>query len=173
MATELEVEIPRGVDNGMSMRLDSQGHAGLPGEQRGDLLVVFKVAGATTCSGRDGPHLICKVPVTFSQAALGGALEIPTLTGPMTHELEPGTQSATVLRFPGRGIFDYRARQVGDLHVQVNVETPRNLTKRQEELLRELAEIDQKQVSSERQSFLTRLRGFFTPPTPAKDGKGH
>jgi molecular chaperone DnaJ len=172
VATEIEVEIPRGVDNGMSMRLEGQGHAGLPGEGRGDLVIVFKVAEHELLK-RDGSHLVCKVPVTFSQAALGGPIEIPSLTGPVTHELEPGTQSATVLRFPGRGIFDYRARQVGDLHVQVNVETPRHLTKRQEELLRELAEIDQKQVSSERQSFFGKLRGFFTPPTPAKDGKGH
>ncbi len=169
---EIEVEIPRGVDNGMSMRVEGQGHAGLPGEQRGDLLVVFKVAEHDLLK-RDGPHLVCKVPLTFSQAALGGPIEIPTLNGTMTHELEPGTQSATVLRFSGRGIFDYRARQVGDLHVQLNVETPRNLTRRQEELLRELAEIDQRQVSPERQSFFSKLRGFFTPPAPAKDGKGH
>ena len=166
--TEMEVEIPRGVDNGMSMRLEGQGHAGLPGEHRGDLLVVFKVAEHELLK-RDGPHLICKVPVTFSQAALGGPIEIPTLNGTMTHELEPGTQSATVLRFAGRGIFDYRARQVGDLHVQLNVETPRNLTRRQEELLRELAEIDQRQVSPERQSFFINLLGFFTPAAPSID----
>ena len=156
----------------MSMRVEGQGHANLGREPRGDLVVAFRVAEHDLLK-RQGPHLVCKVPVTFSQAALGGAIEIPTLTGRITHELEPGIQSGTVLRFPGRGIFDYRARQVGDLHVEVIVETPRHLNKRQEELLRELAEIDKSKVSPERQSFFSKLSSFFSPQNSAKEGKVH
>jgi molecular chaperone DnaJ len=166
---DLDVEIPRGVDTGMYSRLRGQGHAGPPGRPRGDLLVHYKVREHPLWK-RDGPHLICRVPITFSQAALGGSLEIPTLTGPFTHPLQRGTQTGEVLRFPGCGIFDARTRQTGDLLVQVVVETPRNLTRRQEELLRELAEMEQGAAQPERRGFLDKVRDFFTGGPPRKDG---
>jgi molecular chaperone DnaJ len=157
---EVEVEVPRGVDTRQYFRLNNQGHAGQPGRPRGDLVCHVKVKEHPLFT-REGPHLLCRVPVTFSQAALGGPVEIPGLEGSFTHTIDRGVQSGTTLRFPGRGVFDYRARQVGDLLVQLVVETPRNLTPRQEELLREMAEIEQKQVSPERKSFFEKLRGFF------------
>jgi molecular chaperone DnaJ len=157
---ETEIEIPRGVDNQQYLTLRNQGHAGQPGRPRGDLVVHFKVK-EHPLFVREGPHLICRIPITFSQAALGGPIEVPALEGSFTHTLERGVQTNTTVRFPGRGVFDYRARQAGDLIVQLVVETPRQLTPRQEELLRELAEIDQKQVSPERKSFFDKIKSFF------------
>jgi molecular chaperone DnaJ len=166
---EIDVDVPRGVDSGTYTRLRAQGHAGAPGRPRGDLLIVYKVREHDLLK-RDGPHLICRAPITFSQAALGGAIEVPTLDGILTHELPRGIQTGEVLRFPGRGIYDARSRQTGDLLVQVVVETPRQLTPRQEELFRELAELDQKHVTPERRSFLDRLRDFFRGGPAKKDG---
>jgi molecular chaperone DnaJ len=114
---------------------------------------------------REGPHLLCQVPITFSQAALGGDLEVPTLDGTLTHKLKRGTQSGEAFRIPNQGMPSLRGGRRGDLIVQVVVETPRNLTKRQEELFRELAELDQKHVPPQRKSFLDKLRSFFTPET--------
>jgi molecular chaperone DnaJ len=107
------------------------------------------------------------VPVTISQAALGAEIEVPTLDGPIKHTLKRGVQGGDVARIGGRGVPHLRGGgRVGDLLVQVLVETPRNLTKRQEELFRELAEIDQKHVSPERKSFLDKLKQFFTTTEP-------
>jgi molecular chaperone DnaJ len=87
---------------------------------------------------------------------------VPTLDGVASHPLKRGTQTGEVIRIPGKGMPDVRGRGRGDLLVQVMVETPRQLTKRQEELYRELAEIDQKQVSPQRKSFFEKLRSLFT-----------
>jgi molecular chaperone DnaJ len=156
----LDVAIPAGVDNGTAVRLSGEGEAGDPGGQRGDLYCVVRVR-EHALFRRDGSSLICQVPITFSQAALGSDLEIPTLDGPITHSLKRGTQSGDVVRISGYGMPSLRGGRKGDLLVQIVVETPRQLTKRQEELLRELAELDQKHVSPERKSFLDKLRDFF------------
>jgi molecular chaperone DnaJ len=162
----IEVHIRAGVDTGDRMRLSGEGEAGATGTPRGDLYCVVKVR-EHPFFRRDGPHLICQVPITFSQAALGGELEIPTLDGPITCTLKRGTQPGEVVRIAGKGIPDLRVRgRCGDLLVQVMIEVPRALTKRQEELLRELAEIDQKHVSQQRKSFLEMLKEFFTTKAP-------
>jgi molecular chaperone DnaJ len=156
----LSVAIPAGVDNGTAVRLGGEGEAGDPGAPRGDLYCVVHVKEHPLFQ-RDGPHLICQVPITFSQAALGAEIEVPTLDGPMSHSLKRGTQSGDVLRINGRGMPSLRGGRKGDLLVQLVVETPRQLTKRQEELFRELAELEQKHVSPQRKSFLDKLREFF------------
>ncbi len=157
----MEVNIPPGVDTGTRIRYGGEGAAGDPGAPRGDLYCVVRVREHAIFQ-RDGGNLICQVPITFSQAALGGDIEIPTLGGPFNYRLKAGTQSHEVLRVQGYGMPALRGGRAGDLLVQVIVETPRTLTKRQEELLRELAEIEHKHVSPERKSFLDRLKGFFT-----------
>jgi molecular chaperone DnaJ len=167
----LEISIPPGVDNGTAVRLNGEGEAGDPGAPRGDLYCLVRVREHPLFQ-RDGPHLICQVPITFSQAALGGDLEVPTLDGSITHPLKRGTQSGEIVRIAGRGMPGLRGGRKGDLLVQVVVETPRSLTKRQEELLRELAELDQKHVSPERKSFLEKLRDFFSGNELNKDSGG-
>jgi molecular chaperone DnaJ len=156
----LEVTVPAGVDNGTAIRLSGEGEAGDPGAPRGDLFCVIQVRNHPLFQ-RDGQHLICQVPITFAQAALGAEIEVPTLDGPHMHTLKHGTQSGDVLRISGRGMPSLRGGRKGDLLVQVLLETPRHLNKRQEELFRELAELEKSHVSPQRKSFLDKLRNFF------------
>lgn len=165
----IEIHIPAGVDNGNRVRVPGEGEGGAPGGRRGDLYCLIRVREHPLFQ-RDGGHLICRVPVTFSQAALGAEIDVPTLAGTIKHALPRGTQGGDLLRIPGKGMPtvrpDGRAGRTGDLIVQVIVETPRNLTKRQEELFRELAEVEQKNVSPQRKSFLDKLKEFFTADNP-------
>ena len=164
----LPISIPPGVDTGTRVRFSGEGEAGEPGAPRGDLYVEVRVREHPLFQ-RDGPHLVCQVPISFSQAALGGEIEVPTLEGPITHPLKGGIQSGEVIRLKGRGMPRLHGGRPGDLVVQVIVETPRNLTRRQEELFRELAEIDQRHVSPQRKSFMEKLRDFFkAEPAPDK-----
>jgi molecular chaperone DnaJ len=160
----LSLGFPPGVEDGAGYRLRGEGHAGAPGGPRGDLLYRIRVREHAIFE-RDGPNLICRVPITFSQAALGSDIEVPTLDGTIKFPLPRGTQTNEAIRIPGRGMPAARGRP-GDLLVQVIVETPQKLTKRQEELLRELAEIDQKHVSPQRRSFLDKLRDLFAGEAP-------
>ncbi len=117
---------------------------------------------------RNAQDLHCEVPVTFSQAALGRPIEVPTLDGSFIHQnLKRGTQSGDEVRIHGKGMPHLRGGRPGDLVVHVRVLTPRTLTKRQEELLHELEEIDGTEVPPERKSFLERIREFFTPDEAA------
>jgi molecular chaperone DnaJ len=166
----LEITIPPGVDNNTQIRHRGEGEAGEPGGARGDLYVIIRVREHPLFE-REGTHLIAKVPVTFSQAALGGEIDVPTLTGTMKHPLPAGIQSGELVRIPGQGMPQLNSNRVGDLVIIVQVITPRNLTKRQEELLRELAEIDHKNVAPERKSFFDKVKEFFSsePASPKTD----
>src|SRR5436309_10380111 len=126
----LEVGIPPGVDSGNRIRLSGEGEAGAPGGPRGDLYCVVHVREHPMFQ-RDGQHLICRVPIAFSQAALGGDIEVPTLAGTITYPLPRGTQTGEVIRIPEKGMPALRGGRYGDLLVQVVVETPQKLTKRQ------------------------------------------
>ncbi len=114
-------------------------------------------------------ELICQVPISFAQATLGAVVEVPTLDGREHLEIPRGTQSGEILRIKGRGMPDIGGRSRGDELVEVVVETPRHLTPRQEELLREFAEIEHEQVSPRRRSFFEKLRDYFTEETDAED----
>lgn len=165
----LEVAIPAGVDTGNRIRVPGEGEAGDPGAPRGDLFCAIRVREHPLFQ-RDGPNLVCQVPITFSQAALGGEIEIPTLDGTMDYRLKRGVESGEVVRVPGKGMPSLRGGRRGDLLVQVVLETPKNLSKRHEELFRELAELDHKHVSPRRRSFMEKLRSFFAPEVTAPDG---
>jgi molecular chaperone DnaJ len=148
----LDVNIPPGVDTGVTLRVPGEGEAGAPGAPPGDLF----------CQLRDGQDLHCEVPITFSQAALGASIEVPSLEGKMlTQTVARGTQSGDQVRIHGKGMPHVRTGRRGDLVVHLRVVTPSNLTKRQEELLRELAVLDGQNVAPERKSFLDRVRQFF------------
>jgi molecular chaperone DnaJ len=157
---DLEINIPPGVDTGTQIRYPGEGEVGERGAERGDLYVVVRVKPHVIFQ-REGQHLICRVPVTYSQAALGGEIEVPTLDGMIRHTLRKGIQSHDTVRIAGLGIRNRRGGHPGDLIVQVVIETPSHLTKRQEELLRELAEIEKSNVSPERKSFLDKVKEFF------------
>jgi molecular chaperone DnaJ len=162
------VSIPGGVDTGTRIRHAGEGEAGVMGTPDGDLYVVIRVRDHQLFQ-REGPHLICQVPITFSLAALGGDVEVPTLQGPITHRLKRGTQSGEVLRLNGLGMPSLRGGRPGDLLVQLMVETPKQLSKRQEELFRELADLDHSHVSPQRKSFLDKIKSLFTG---SNDGEG-
>jgi molecular chaperone DnaJ len=166
----VEVTIPPGVDNGIKIRHPGEGEAGAPGMPRGDLLVAVRVREHSLFQ-RDGNHLICQVPVTVSQAALGAEIQVPSLDGALNTPLPRGTQSGEVMRIPGKGMPDVHGGRRGDLLVQVIVETPKKLTKRQEELLREFAELENKNVSPARKSFLEKLKTFFASEEESKEKK--
>jgi molecular chaperone DnaJ len=158
---KLDVPVPAGVDTGRhQFVVRGEAHAGEPGEPRGDLYFNIKVK-PHSLFRRKGDDLICPVPISFSQAALGGAIQVPTLDGPMVHEIKRGHQSYEELQFPGKGMPNGRSGRRGKLVAVLLVETPTNLTKRQEELFRELAEIEKKNVSPQRKSFFEKLRTLF------------
>jgi molecular chaperone DnaJ len=158
----LEIEIPPGVDTGMKVRVRGEGEPGDNGAPRGDLYCYIAVRDHPLFQ-RDGLNLICQVPITFTQAALGGEIDVPTLAGKKPMSIPCGTQSGEVFHLRSSGMPDPRGRARGDLIVQVIVETPRKLTKRQEELLREFAETEHSNVSPQRKSFFEKLREYFVP----------
>jgi len=157
----LDVKIPAGVDSGMRLCLRGEGESGSQGGSRGDLYVEIDVQKHSLFQ-REGPHLICQVPITFSQAALGSEIDIPVLEGRHSMEVPAGTQPGHVFRIRGGGMPDPRGGRAGDLMVEVQVEVPRKLGDEQEELLRQLADIEQTNVSPHRTSFLDKLRDWFS-----------
>lgn len=169
---EIAIQIPAGIDEGMTIRVQGEGEAGDPGAPPGDLYCVTRVR-AHKLFARQGLELHCEVPITFSQAALGGPLEVPTLDGKYVNAtLMRGTQAGDEIRISGKGMPHVRGGRPGDLVVHLRVVTPRTLTKRQEELMRELAELDGKHVTAERKGFLDRVMEFFTSATSAKEDGG-
>jgi molecular chaperone DnaJ len=157
----IEVDIPPGVDTGNRIRYASGGDAGDPGAPRGDLEFVIRVR-EHKFFHRDGHNLICQWPVSFARAALGGQIEITTLTGQkVTHDLPKGTQTHEVVRLYGHGMPNPRGGRKGDLLVQVVVETPTNLTPEQEQLFRKLAELEHTNVPGPRKGFFGKLKDLF------------
>ena len=157
----LEVTIPGGVDNGMQMPIRGEGEAGVKGGPRGDLHVNFKVKDHPLFE-RDGQDLLCRVPISYSQAALGAEVDVPTLIGAEKLTVKPGTQPGDVTKLRHQGMPDPNGRHhVGDLLVEIQIEVPKSVEGRQEELLRELAEIEQAAVMPQKSSFFDHLKSFL------------
>ncbi len=167
---QLQVNIPPGVESGMWLQQRNQGELGDLGALRGNLRVQVLVKKHPFFERRRN-DLFCQVPISFAQAALGAEIEVPTLDGREDLEVPRGTQSGDTLRIKGRGMPDIGGRARGDELVEVVVETPRNLTTRQEELLREFAEIEHLQVSPRRKSFFEKLREYFTEEAEPDDSR--
>jgi molecular chaperone DnaJ len=168
----ISVTVPPGADTGLRLFVGGEGDAGEPGAQRGDLELVVRVAEHRLFKREGADLFIEEFPITFSQAALGANLEVPTLSGRAKLQVPAGTQTGTEFRLRGEGMPELKVTRQGqpvehtrkgDLRVTVAVETPAHLTKRQEELLRELAEIEHKQVSPQRKSFFDKIKDLFTP----------
>jgi len=159
----LSVKIPAGVDEGDRIRLSGEGEAGANGGPTGDLYVVMHVR-AHDVFTRDGNNLHCEMPISFTKAALGGEIEIPTLDGYAKIKIPSETQSGRVFRLRGKGIKGVRSSSYGDLLCHVMVETPVNLTARQKELLAELEEINQSDASHHNpraKSWMDKVKDFF------------
>src|SRR5450756_2401245 len=159
----LSVKIPAGVDNEDRIRLSGEGEHGTNGGPPGDLYVVIHTKPHVVFQ-RDHNDLHCEMPISFSTAALGGSIEIPTLDGVASIKIPAETQSGKIFRLRGKGIKGVRSSSHGDLHCHVALETPVNLTERQKELLREFENINEK--DSERhnpraKSWMNKVKNFF------------
>ena len=159
----LSVKIPMGVDNDDRIRLSGEGEHGANGGSPGDLYVVIHITPHAVFK-RDHNDLHCEMPISFTVAALGGEIEIPTLDGAARIKIPAETQSGKVFRLRGKGIKGVRSQSYGDLHCHVMIETPANLTDRQKELLREfeaINESDSARHSPRAKTWMNKVKEFF------------
>lgn len=159
----LSVKIPAGVDEGDRIRLTGEGEAGVNGGPTGDLYVVVHLKQHEIFQ-RDGGNLHCEMPISFSTAALGGEIEVPTLGGSAKMKIPAETQTGGVFRLKGKGIKPLRQSENGDLMVHVVVETPVKLTEKQKDLLREFeisTQADSGKHSPRNKSWVDKVKGFF------------
>jgi molecular chaperone DnaJ len=156
----LSVNIPAGVEDGTRIRLANEGEAGLRGGPAGDLYIFLTVRPHEFFQ-RDGADLFCKVPISMTVAAGGGEVEVPTIDGKKARVAIPeGAQTGKQFRLKGKGMPVLRSSQHGDMYIQVTVETPVNLTRRQKELLKEF-EKDSHHNSPETEGFFAKARAFW------------
>jgi molecular chaperone DnaJ len=161
----LSVNIPPGVEDGTRIRLAGEGEAGLRGGPAGDLYIFLAIKPHEFFQ-RDGADIFCKVPISMTTAALGGQIEVPTVDGAATRvKIPEGSESGKQFRLKGKGMPVLRSKVSGDMYIQVEVETPKNLTKRQRELLDEFERESHKETSPESAGFFARVKDFF-------EGKG-
>jgi molecular chaperone DnaJ len=157
----LSVNIPAGVEDGTRIRLAGEGEAGVRGGPPGDLYIFLSI-GAHAFFQREAADLHCRVPVSMVTAALGGECEVPTIDGGKTKVKVPeGTQSGRRFRLAGKGMPVLRARQCGDMYVQVVVETPQKLTKKQRDLLAEFDRLSSTETQPESSGFLGKVKEFL------------
>jgi molecular chaperone DnaJ len=157
----LSVNIPAGVEDGTRIRLAGEGEAGVRAGPSGDLYIFLAIS-AHPLFQRDGADIHYRVPISMGMAALGGDFEVPTIDGHKTRVKVPeGTQSGRRFRLQSKGMPVMRAKQTGDMYVQVIVETPQNLTKRQRELLIEFEKLSSKETHPESTGFLGKVRDFL------------
>jgi molecular chaperone DnaJ len=157
----LSVNIPAGIEDGTRIRLAGEGEAGFRGGPSGDLYIFLSVKPHEFFQ-RDGADLYCKVPISMTSAALGGSFEVATLDGTQTRVKVPeSTQNGRQFRLKGKGMPVLRQPNVGDLYIQVTVETPQNLSKRQRELLEEFEKLSSNENSPQSSGFFSRMKDFF------------
>ena len=157
----LSVNIPAGVEDGTRIRLAGEGEAGVRGGPAGDLYIFLSLASHQFFQ-RDGADLHCRVPISMVTAALGGSFDVPTIDGGKTKVKVPeGTQTGRRFRLHSKGMPVLRSKHMGDMYVQVVVETPQNLTKRQKDLLGEFEKLSSRDTQPESTGFFTRVKDFF------------
>ena len=160
----LEVKIPAGIDDGMRIRSTGNGEPGTNGGPPGDLYIEIRLKKHEIFE-RDGDDLHCAVPISFTTAALGGEIEVPTLAGKAAIDIPEGTQAAKQFRLRGKGIKGVRASYPGDLYCHITVETPVKLTEHQRKLLKELDESLRKggaKHSPSEEGWADKLKSFFS-----------
>jgi molecular chaperone DnaJ len=155
-----KVDIPAGIEEGSRLRLGGEGEPSPDGGPPGDCYCLIHIQEHVLFQ-REGKHLLCQVPITYAQAALGAKIEVPSLDGRETVEIPPGTQSGEAFTLRGKGMPELRSRNRGDLLVQVHIEVPKKLTAAHEEMLRQLADIENTHVSPKRKSFIDKLKEYF------------
>jgi molecular chaperone DnaJ len=157
----LEVNIPAGVEDGTRIRLASEGEAGVRGGPAGDLYIFLSIKPHSMFQ-RESADLYCRVPISMVTAALGGEIEVPMLGGGRNSvKIPEGTQTGKRFRLAHKGMPVLRSKSRGDMYVQVAVETPQKLTKRQRELLREFEKQSSQDTQPETAGFFAKMREFF------------
>ncbi len=163
----LSVNIPAGVEDGTRIRLAGEGEAGLRGGPPGDLYILLSIKPHDLFQ-RDGADVFCRVPISMITAAMGGQIDVPALDGTMTRVKVPeGTETGKQFRLKGKGMPVLRSKQQGDMYIQVDVETPKSLTRRQRELLEEFEKESHKDTSPESSGFFAKMKEFFSGSGPS------
>jgi molecular chaperone DnaJ len=156
----VNIKIPAGVHEGQGIRVAGEGEPGRGGGPHGDLYCYVRIKPHEFLQ-RDRNNLIAVVPVSFTQAALGASIDVPSLNGTRKLKIPPGTQYGSIFRIRGQGLPDMRTHRNGDQLVQIAIETPTRLNAKQEELLREFAKTENRTVSPQSKSFLEKLKQYF------------
>jgi len=159
-ARRVKVKIPAGIDNGSHLRLTGQGEAGLRGGPTGDLYIAIRV-GPHPIFKREGDTVICEIPITFTQAALGGEIRVPTLNGRARLKVPPGTQTNKIFRLRKMGIPHLHSSGRGDQWVRVIIETPVNLSAEEKQLLKRLEEVGRGNGQPKARDFFNKVRQIF------------
>ncbi|MDK2918292.1 MAG: molecular chaperone DnaJ [Candidatus Petromonas sp.] len=157
---KISVKIPAGVDDGSVITLRQEGEPGEKGGPPGDLYIIVKIISHKIFK-RDGYDVICEIPITFVQAALGDEIIVPTLDGRVKYKIPEGTQSGTVFRLKDKGIPILNGHGRGDQYVKVIVEVPKRLNEEQKEVLRKFAEVMGEDVHEQRKSFFDKVKDVF------------
>ncbi|MEQ8766138.1 MAG: molecular chaperone DnaJ [Planctomycetota bacterium] len=157
---EITVHVPAGVEDGTQMRINGEGEPGVGGGPPGDLYCIIRMR-PHPFFVRRADDVVCEVPISFSQAALGCEMDVPTLEGKGSLKVPRGTQPGDILRLKGLGFPHLSSYGRGDQLVRINVEVPKKLSERQAELLREFAETEEKRVSSKRKSIFDKVKEYF------------
>lgn len=157
---KINVKVPAGIDHGQQLRVSGQGEAGANGGPPGDLFVVFNVKPHEFFE-REGDDIYCEMPLTFAQVALGDEIEVPTLTGKVKLKIPAGTQTGTNFRLRNKGVPNVHGRGQGDQHVKIRVVTPKNLTEKEKDLLREFSQMSGGQPDEQNDSFFAKVKRAF------------
>lgn len=158
--SEIELNVPAGIDNGQVLRVGGEGDAGINGGGSGDLNVAVSVKPHDLFT-RKGVDIYCEVPITYAQAVLGATITVPTIDGKVEYEISEGTQSGIKFRLRGKGVKYIGREAYGDQYVTVVVEVPKKLTKQQKELLQKFDDSLEEKNQAKRQSFFEKLRRKF------------
>ncbi|QDH19939.1 molecular chaperone DnaJ [Saccharibacillus brassicae] len=157
---KVHIRVPAGVDDGAQLRMTGEGDGGLRGGPAGDLYIVIRVK-PDEFFDREGDDIYCEVPLTFTQAALGDEIEIPTLTEKVKLKIPSGTQTGTYFRLKGKGVPRLRGTGQGDQHVKVVIVTPSKLTEEQKDLLRQFSGLSGENTHEQEQSFFDKMKRAF------------
>ena len=143
VSKEVEVKVPAGIDNNMSLRMPGYGEGGANGGPSGDLYLRFRVK-AHKLFRRNEDNIILEIPISFAQATLGDTIDVPTIYGDVALKIHAGTQTGTTLRMREKGVANVNSGRKGDQLVIVNIQTPSNLSKEQVELLKQFDKLEPK-----------------------------
>jgi molecular chaperone DnaJ len=158
--SRIRIKIPAGIDSNQTISLKGEGEAGHRGGPPGDLYVTIHIKPHPIFK-REGYDVVCDIPISFTQAALGSEIEVPTIHGRVKFTIPEGTQTSTIFKLKGKGIKHLRSNIHGDQYIRVNVEVPRKLTQKQKEILRQFAEISGDENLEQKKSFFDKMKDLF------------